>query len=485
MSDKQNPNDPQYDWLYAADRDAGSPDPPAEPPLDDEATRAIPRPGESTDEAEPGVGHSTDEPEHTQVLDVGEPPRLAPAAASAAAATYQPPAEPEPEAVSSFGGTYPAPGPSSPSAYAPPVNARDPAAGARFATPSTDQGGPPGSGGPPTSTGDGGRRPSKGKRRTRNWWARGIVALLVVWVLFLVAVPLWAWHNITKVDAEPSGSRPPDTPGTTYLLVGSDSRSDLTKQQRGQLGTGNAAGQRTDTIILLHVPAGDGPRLLLSIPRDSYVDIPGHGMNKINAAFSIGGPKLLVQTVEKATDVRVDDYIEVGFEGFVDVVDAVGGITICPETAIDDPKAGNLKLKKGCQEVDGTTALGYSRSRAFPLGDITRTEHQREVIAAVGHEAASWKTVLFPWRYVRVNKAAADSLTIGDNVGPIALARFAWAMSHTSGDSAKRCVVPYSSLGTSTSIGSVVTWDDSAADAIFKEIRDDDTASIKCSATGQ
>ena len=122
---------------------------------------------------------------------------------------------------------------------------------------------------------------------------------------------------------------------------------------------------------MLHVPDNDGPNLLLSIPRDSYVTIPGHGENKINAAFAFGGPKLLVKTVEQNTGVRIDNYVEIGFAGFVDVVDAVGGITVCPETAINDPKAGNLKLKKGCQEVDGTPrsatrARAPSRSATSP-----------------------------------------------------------------------------------------------------------------------
>jgi LCP family protein required for cell wall assembly len=301
----------------------------------------------------------------------------------------------------------------------------------------------------------------------------------------LIVVPIWAWQKISKVDAEPGGVRPPDTPGTTYLLVGSDSREGLTKEERGDLGTGKGSGQRTDTIIMLHVPSGDGPRLLLSIPRDSYVRIPGHGMNKINAAYSINGPPLLVRTVEDATGIRIDDYIEVGFAGFVDIVDAVGGITVCPKTAVNDPKAGGLKMEKGCQEVDGHTALDYSRSRAFPLGDITRAEHQREVITQVGKKAASWQTVVFPWRYWKVNQAAAESLRIGDNVGPIDLVRFAWAMAHTGGSDTKRCVVPYTSLGTQTDVGSVVTWDEQAAETLFKAIREDDTASIQCSARGQ
>ncbi len=206
-------------------------------------------------------------------------------------------------------------------------------------------------------------------------------------------------------------------------------------------------------------------------------------MNKINAAYSIGGPELLVQTVETNTKIHVDDYIEIGFTGFVDIVDAVGGITVCPKQAINDPKAGNLKMKRGCQEVDGHTALGYSRSRAFANGDITRTEHQREVITQVGKEAASWQTIVLPWRYFKVNKAGADSLTIGKNVGPIDLAKFAWAMAH-SGDQ-KRCVVPFSSLNFTTPDGqSAVQWDEQRATALFTSIREDDTSGAQCNATG-
>lgn len=304
---------------------------------------------------------------------------------------------------------------------------------------------------------------------------------MLVWLLFLAVVPIWALSKINKVDAEPAGTRPPETPGTTYLLVGSDSRAGLSTDQRQALSTGLAAGQRTDTILMIQVPSGGGPTLMLSIPRDSFVDIPGHSQGKINAAYAYGGPKLLVQTVEAATGVRIDDYIEIGFAGFVDVVDAVGGIIVCPKTAIDDKLAG-LNIKAGCQQVDGQTALGYSRSRHFPLGDITRELHQREVITAVGKKAASWQTVVLPWRYWRVNMAAANSLQIGRNVSPLDLGRFAWAMAHSSGPGTKRCVVPYSNLGASTSSGLAVTWDQAAAKAIFTDIRHDDTAAIRCSA---
>jgi anionic cell wall polymer biosynthesis LytR-Cps2A-Psr (LCP) family protein len=155
-----------------------------------------------------------------------------------------------------------------------------------------------------------------------------MVALLL-WVVFLVAVPVWAWTKITKVDAEPDGDRPGSQPGSTYLLVGSDSREGLTAAQRRRLGTGQAEGRRTDTIMLLHT--GRGPNLLLSIPRDSIVDIPGNGRTKVNAAYALGGPELLVETLESETGIRIDNYVEIGFGGFVNVVDAVGGVEICPE----------------------------------------------------------------------------------------------------------------------------------------------------------
>ena len=133
--------------------------------------------------------------------------------------------------------------------------------------------------------------------------------------------------------------------------------------------------------MLLHT--GDGPSMLLSIPRDSLVEVPGNGRSKINSAFAIGGPRLLVQTIEQNTGIRIDHYIEIGFGGFVNMVDAVGGITICPETAMNDPQA-ELKISEGCQEADGKTALGYARSRKTQsLGDIDRARAQREVVAAV------------------------------------------------------------------------------------------------------
>ncbi|MGH3497133.1 MAG: LCP family protein [Nocardioidaceae bacterium] len=330
--------------------------------------------------------------------------------------------------------------------------------------------------------GSGTPKPPRTKRR-RRWIWRAVLALFLAWIIFLVAVPLWAWSKIDKVDASPSGSRPADQPGTTYLLVGSDSRKGLDAQQRKQLHTGKASGQRTDTIMLLHT--GSGPSLLMSIPRDSLVPIPGHGTTKINAAFAYGGPKLLVKTIEQDTGIRVDDYIEVGFGGFVNVVDAVGGVQICPHGPVQDRRAG-LHITRseldshGCLHAGGITALGYARSRhAFALSDIARIEHQRQVVSAIAAKAASWRSLVDPVRYFNLTDAAVSSLTVGDNVGPLDLARFVWAIAHVTGGSGLNCSVPISDLA--------VHWDPTRSKQLFNYIKQDRTKDIPkglCTKTG-
>ena len=266
----------------------------------------------------------------------------------------------------------------------------------------------------------------------------------------------------------PAGERPGDQPGTTYLLVGSDSRADLSAEERKELNTGGAAGQRTDTIMLLHT--GDGPNLLMSIPRDSLVPIPGHGTTKINAAYAYGGPKLLVRTIEAATGIRIDSYVEIGFGGFVGLVDAVGGIEICPKEDMVDADA-NLSIKKGCQDVDGEVALAYARSRhAQQLGDLDRAAHQREVVAAVGKKAVSPMSVINPFRYWNLNMSAADFVAIDDETGPVTAAKFAIAMTKLDGDDGLTCGVPISDLA--------VHWDEARAEQMFQHIQQDDTAGI-------
>jgi LCP family protein required for cell wall assembly len=321
--------------------------------------------------------------------------------------------------------------------------------------------------------------PAPPRKRRRVPYGKIVLLVLLAWLAYLIAVPVLAWQRIDEVNATPAGSRPADQPGTTYMLVGSDSRKGLTKAENRRLGTGGVGdvGQRTDTIMLLHT--GDGPALLLSIPRDSIVPIPGHGTTKINAAFAYGGPQLLVKTLEQDTGVRIDDYVEIGFGGFVNSVDAVGGVQICPTKRMVDRRA-NLNIRRGCQHVNGITALGYARSRhTSGIGDIDRAKHQREVVSAIGAKVKSPWTILNPWRYHRINDAATSSLKVGKGTGPIDLARFGWAMTRVNGTDGLTCSMPIRDLA--------VHWDRARALALLNLIKTDSTGDIPkrlCQPTG-
>lgn len=351
-----------------------------------------------------------------------------------------------------------------------------PPQGQQYAAPPSRPLAPPPQQPPPDGPGYGGDGGGRGRPRIRPLkWIKWVVLL---WLIFLVATPIFALQKIDHVDAFPDGERPGEQDGTTYLVVGSDSREDLTEDERKELGTGDAGGQRTDTMMLLHI--GSGPNLLMSIPRDSMVEVPGHGTTKVNAAYAFGGPKLMVETIEQNTGIRIDNYIEIGFGGFVNIVDAVGGIEICPTDDMKD-KDANLDIKEGCQDADGKTALGYARSRKTDAqyGDITRAKHQREVVSAIGDKAVSPWTVINPFRYWRINMAAARTLTADDDTGAVDLARFAWAMTRVNGENGLTCGVPIADLA--------VNWDEERSQQMFDHIIDDDTEGIPndlCTETG-
>ena len=296
--------------------------------------------------------------------------------------------------------------------------------------------------------------------------------MIVVLLAFggLVGSAVWIDSTLHRVAVFDYTDRPAAGAGTTWLLVGSDSRAVLTPEQQAQLTTGGDLGNgRTDTILVVHIPAlgSTAPTTMVSIPRDSYVDIPGYGKDKINAAFALGGAPLLAQTVEQSTGLHLDHYAEVGFDGFSVVVDALGGVQVCPTDPIDDPLAG-INLPAGCQTLDGPEALGYVRSRATPRADLDRMVHQREFMAAVMHKASSPGVWLNPWRWYSVPNAAVGSLTVdtGDHVWDLAL--LGWALH----GSTTTVTVPIGEF-TSSDAGSVVVWDSDAADQLFAALRSD------------
>jgi len=302
-----------------------------------------------------------------------------------------------------------------------------------------------------------------------------LLALMLVW---LVAVPAYAWTQVERVDAAPPGARPGNQPGQTFLLVGSDSREGLSKAEQKKLGTGSTKGQRTDTVMIVYSPPGGRP-VLISLPRDSFLPIPDNGSNKINAAYGIGGPQLLVATVEQNTGLRVDGYLEIGFGGFVNIIDALGGIEMCLPKAIKDKKA-HINLPKGCQTLSGVDALGYVRMRyADPRGDLGRVERQREMLAAIADKAASPASVLNPVRYWNICNAAAAAIRIGEDTSLRQVITLGLAMRKISGGNGLTLTVPISNPGASTSAGSAVLWDDAKAKAMFADIARGDTSDLK------
>ena len=323
----------------------------------------------------------------------------------------------------------------------------------------------------------------RGRGRRRRWrWALAVVAILVVaWLAFMVWVPFHAWGNVQRVNASPDGARPAVSKGYDYVLVGSDSREGMTAAQQRQLHTGSTAvaeGKRTDSIILVHVPSGGGPAALISLPRDSYVPIPGHGKNKINAAYSLGGPKLLVRTIEQVTGIRIDGYVEIGFGGFASVVDSLDGVDICVKHAMDDPKAG-INLKAGCQTLNGPKALGYVRARySDPLGDIGRVQRQRQFLGAIIHKAASPSTALVPWRYYRFATTAGAGLTVGDDTSLRDVIRVLQALRAVSSGDGLSLTVPVSNAALPTHVGTAVKWDSQKALELFAKIKNDQPLTI-------
>jgi LCP family protein required for cell wall assembly len=312
-------------------------------------------------------------------------------------------------------------------------------------------------------------------------------ALLVAWLAFMVWVPFQAWGNVHRVDASPIGARPAQSKGFDYVLVGSDSRQGLTPEQQKLLATGSvkdAGGLRTDSIILVHVPSGDGKPALISLPRDSYVPIPGHGHNKINAAYSLGGPRLLVATIEQVTGVRIDGYVEIGFGGFASVVDSLGGVDICVKRNMNDHYAG-INLKAGCQTLDGRNSLGYVRARySDPLGDIGRVARQREFLGAIMHKALSPSTVLIPWRYYGFATSAGAGLTVGEDVSFRDVTRVLQAMRSVSNGDGLSLTVPVSNTSLSTNVGSAVKWDSQKAVALFDAIKNDQPLTVPPAGSG-
>jgi len=224
-----------------------------------------------------------------------------------------------------------------------------------------------------------------------------------------------------------SADRPADGPGVNYLLAGIDRRAGLSKQERTTLHVGGQGCDCTDVLMLVHVSADHDRVSVLSIPRDSYVHFPQDAdrerlrkplpkAGKINGAFAVGGPSLTVRTVEQATGVRVDHYLQADFGSFVRTVDRLGGATVCTPEALHDVNSG-LHLSPGTHRLDGHAALRYVRARHLvPSGDLGRMRRQQRFLAEMIDGWADRGVLTDPVALARTAYALHDSLLVDDRL---------------------------------------------------------------------
>jgi LCP family protein required for cell wall assembly len=316
--------------------------------------------------------------------------------------------------------------------------------------------------------------PAKPRRRRRTGRIIALVAgsLIVLVVLTVAGLWLYADHALHRVDAiDDYPDRPAGGAGTNWLIVGSDSRQGLSSTQVNQLHTGTeqaAGGSRTDTIMVLHLPGNGTKPTMVSLLRDSYVTIPGHDKDKINAAFTLGGPQLLVRTVEENTGLRIDHYAEIGLGGFANVVGDVGGVRMCLDQAVHDDYAG-IDLRAGCQTLNGPNALGYVRSRhAFATSDYARTEHQRQFIGALAGKIMSPGVLLNPFRSIPAILDLPNALTIDHGDGLWDLITLVRHVRHFS-------KITSTSVPIGGSSGSDLLWDPTKAQELFHDLNHDQT----------
>jgi len=305
----------------------------------------------------------------------------------------------------------------------------------------------------PRSEPAGRSRAGKGTGRA-DWftprWRKVAVVLTRSACALLAAVLLatggWGWYlgrvaqaTVNRTDAIPGNANLPPGSAMNLLLVGSDSRSDLTEEQRSAFSTGDDSGLNTDTIMLAHVPADGSGASFVSFPRDSYVEIPGHGTDKLNAAYAYGyssvsssrpeserrtaGSQLLVRTITQLSGLQIDHYAEVDLLGFFNLSTVVGGVEVNLCKAVNDKNSG-AAFEAGPQTISGVDALRFVRQRhGLPRGDFDRIVRQQTFIAGMIRKIVSENVLLDLGKQRQLVQAAADALTVDQSLDLFNLAQ--------------------------------------------------------------
>jgi LCP family protein required for cell wall assembly len=257
--------------------------------------------------------------------------------------------------------------------------------------------------------------------------------------------------------AQPAGEEP-----VTFLLVGSDTRAIAEE--------GIAAGGRSDAIMVARFTADRQHAQLISVPRDSWVDIPGYGMDKVNAAYAYGGPALLIQTVEQLTDVRIDHYVAIDFDGLVQVTDDLGGVdVVVAETTSNGP----YTFPAGVNHLDGDQARWYLGQRyGLPGGDFDRVRRQQQYLQAMFGKLFDSDTFTDPARLDAALLAVASAVAVDEQLSNAEMLSLAYSLRGLTPRSIDFFTAPVLGTGTEGS-ASVVYLDDVAGDRMWGYLRTD------------
>lgn len=311
----------------------------------------------------------------------------------------------------------------------------------------------------------------------RPRWRRVIRSLTVITGIVVVLAVLAAlgtdWWLRSRLGGQveqlpqalPTHADRPDKPrhdAMNILLMGSDKRAD-----------GSVAGQRSDTMMVVHV-AADRERIgVVGIPRDSWVQVPGHGPAKINAAFAWGGPALAVETVERLTDVRIDHVAVIDWEGFKALTDALGGVRITIPQTVTDGYSGRT-WEAGEHRLDGESALAYVRQRAgLPNGDLDRIKRQQAFLRSLLRQTLSTDTFTSPRRLYDVLDAVTANLAVDEGWTPAQMRNLAWSLRGVRASDVTFTTVPVKGLGTEQG-QSVVYLDRASGGELWQALRDDE-----------
>jgi polyisoprenyl-teichoic acid--peptidoglycan teichoic acid transferase len=255
-----------------------------------------------------------------------------------------------------------------------------------------------------------------------------LVAAIGAGLLYAASIDRSLTENLNRgveLPTDESSVRPPkevqETGTLNYVLLGSDSRD-----------PGNDGNGRSDTILVVHLNAKRNKAYIISFPRDMYVNVPGYGRNKINAAFAFGGTPLAVRTLESLTGVRMDHVAMIDFEGFIRLTEDLNGVTVINKTAFS---SHGFDYPEGKITIAGEEALWFVRERKLlPGGDLDRAENQRNVIKAIAQKGLSIQVISNPATFISFIGNVASHLTVDNDLSDEEIKRTAHSLRLTGKD---------------------------------------------------